>query len=141
MGRGPSSETLRSRLGRGPSSRSLMGLVGPRPMRCGLYMGRSARSMRRPMCFDGPPRTAAHEMWCTTATTTTTSTVPMTPSTRFDGPAPAVVHEMWCTTPPTIHTTLSVCVRHYLPKPATTLNFVRRISGKSPCWLVIGCIN
>ena len=61
--------------------------------------GRIARPMRRPMCFDGPARTAAHEMWCTTATTTTTTfTVPMRPPTCFDGPARAVAHEMWCTT-------------------------------------------
>ena len=49
------------------------------------------------MCFDGPARTAAHEMWSTTATTTT-STVPMRPPMCFDGPARAVAHEMWCTT-------------------------------------------
>ena len=75
-----------------------MGRAGPRPMRCGLYMGRSARPMRRPMCFDGPARTAAHEMWCTIATTTTTSTVPMRPPKCFGGPARAVAYEMWCTT-------------------------------------------
>ena len=28
------------------------------------------------MCFDGPARTAAHELWCTTATTTTILRVP-----------------------------------------------------------------
>ena len=67
-------------------------------MRCGLYMGRSARPMRRPVCFDGPARTAAHEMWCTTATTSTTSTAPMRPPACFYGPARAVVHELWCTT-------------------------------------------
>ena len=50
------------------------------------------------MCFDGPARIAAHEMWRTTATTTTTSTVPMRQPTCFDGPARAVPHEMWCTT-------------------------------------------
>ena len=49
------------------------------------------------MCFDGPARTAAHEMWCTIATTTT-STVPMRPLTCFDGPAGTVAHEMWRTT-------------------------------------------
>ena len=49
------------------------------------------------MCFDGPARTAAHEMWCTAASTTTTSTVPMRPPTCFHGPARAVAHEMWCT--------------------------------------------
>ena len=50
------------------------------------------------MCFDGPARTAAHEMWCTTATSTTTPTVPMRPPTCFDGPVRAVAHEMWGTT-------------------------------------------
>ena len=50
------------------------------------------------MYFDGPAGTAAHEMWCTTATTTTTSTVPMRPSTCFDGPARPVAREMWCIT-------------------------------------------
>ena len=53
------------------------------------------------MCFGGPARTAAHEMWCTTATTTTTYTVPVRLPTFFDGPARAVAHEMWCTTGPT----------------------------------------
>ena len=73
-------------MGRGLSSRNLMGRAGPRPMRYGLYMGRSARLMRRPMWFDGPGLTAAHEMCCTTAATTTKSTVPIRPSTCFDGP-------------------------------------------------------
>ena len=50
------------------------------------------------MCFDGPARTAANDTWCTTASTTTTSTVPMRPPTCFDGPALAVAHEMWYTT-------------------------------------------
>ena len=50
------------------------------------------------MCFDGPARTAAHEMWCTIATTTTTSTVPMRPPTCFYELARAVAREMWCTT-------------------------------------------
>ena len=50
------------------------------------------------MCFDGPARTAAHETWCTTATTNMTPTVPMRPPTCFDGPARAVAHEMWCAT-------------------------------------------
>ena len=59
------------------------------------------------MCFDGPTRTAAHTMLCTSATsTTTTSTVPMRPPTRFDGPARAVAYEMWCTT---ITTTVFGC--------------------------------
>ena len=75
-----------------------MGQAGPRPMRYGLYMGRSARPTRLPMCFDGPARTVASEMWCTTATTTTTSTVPLRRPTCFDGLARAVAHEMWCTT-------------------------------------------
>ena len=71
-----------------------MGLAGPRPMKCGLYMDRSAG----PMCFDGAARTAAHEIWCATATTTVTPTVPMRPPTCFDWPARAVAHGMWCTT-------------------------------------------
>ena len=50
------------------------------------------------MCFDGPARTATHEMWCITATTTTTSTVLMRPPTCFDGPARAVAHDTWFTT-------------------------------------------
>ena len=74
-----------------------MGRGGLRPMRCGLCMDRSARPMRRPMYFL-TGRTAAHEMWCTTATTTTTSTVPIKSPTCFDGLTRAVVHEMWCTT-------------------------------------------
>ena len=74
--------------GRCPSSEKLIGRAGPRPILSK---------------FDGPGRTAAHEMRCTSATTTTTtttrtSTVPMRPPTCFDGPARAVVHEMWCTT-------------------------------------------
>ena len=89
-----------------------MGRARPRPMRCGLYMGRSARPMRRLMCFDGPARTAAHEIWCTTATTT--STVPMRSPTCFDGPARAVAHEMWCITATT--TIVWVWLGRYLPK-------------------------
>ena len=48
------------------------------------------------MCFEGPARTASHEMWCTTATTTTitTSTMLMRPPTCFEG----LAHDMWCTT-------------------------------------------
>ena len=82
---------------RGPYSRSFSARAGPRPMRCGLNMGCSARPMRRLMYCDGPTRTAAHGMWCTAAaaTTTTTSTVPMRPPTCFDWPARAVAHEMW----------------------------------------------
>ena len=103
--------------GRGPCSRNWIGRSGPRTMRCWFYMGRSARPMRRPMCFDGPARTAAHEMWCTIATTTTTSTVSMRPPTCFDGPARAVAHEMWCTTATT--TSFWVCLGRDLPKTAT----------------------
>ena len=61
-------------------------------------MGRPGRPMRRPMCFKGPARTAAHEMWCTTATTNTASTVPIRPLTCFDGQARAVAYHVWCTT-------------------------------------------
>ena len=57
------------------------------------------------MCYDGPARTAAgpartaaHNMWCITVTTITTSTVAMRTPTCFDGPAGAVAHEMWFTT-------------------------------------------
>ena len=50
------------------------------------------------MCFDGPAWTFAHEMWCTIATTTTASTVPVRSPTCFDGPARVLVHELWCTT-------------------------------------------
>ena len=50
------------------------------------------------MCFKGPARTAAHEMWCTTATTNTASTVPIRPLTCFDGQARAVAYHVWCTT-------------------------------------------
>ena len=57
------------------------------------------------MCFGGPARTAVHEVWCTTATATTTSTAPMRPPTCFDGRARAVAYEMWCTTATTINTT------------------------------------
>ena len=48
------------------------------------------------MCFDGWARTATHDMWCTTATATTTtrSTVPMRPSTCSDRPTQAVAHDM-----------------------------------------------
>ena len=79
------------------------------------------------MCFDGPARTAAHEM-CTTATTTTTSTVPMEPPTCFDGPARAVAHEMWCTTATT--TTFWGVPGSFSAKNSYT--FVQCISGKSP---------
>ena len=66
-------------------------------------------------------------MWCTTATTTATSTVPMRPPTYFDGPARAVAYDMWCTTATT--TTFVGVPRSFSTKPAT---FVRCISGKSP---------
>ena len=95
-------------------------------MRCGFYMGRSARPMRRPMCLDGPSRTAAHEMRCTT-TTPTTSTVPMRPPTCLTGrlgPWPVtrgvlllLLRVFW------------VCPGRY---PSKTDTFVRCIPGKSP---------
>ena len=47
------------------------------------------------MCFDGPARTATHEMWCTAATTTATSAVTMRPLTCFDGPVRAAAHVMY----------------------------------------------
>ena len=59
--------------------------------------------MRRPMCFEWPARTAAREMWCTIASTTTASTVLIRSPTWFDGPARAVAYDMWCAT--TIATT------------------------------------
>ena len=65
------------------------------------------------MCFDGPARTAAHEISCTTATTTM-STVPMRPPTCFDGPAWAAAHEMWSTT--ATSTTFWMCLDCYPPK-------------------------
>ena len=54
---------------------------------CRLCMGRSARPIRWPMYFAGPGRAAPHEMWCATATTTTTtmSTLPMRPPTCLTG--------------------------------------------------------
>ena len=67
-------------------------------MRCELYIGRSAGPMRRAMCFDGPARTTAHEMWYITAAAAMTSTVLMRPLTCFHGPALAVAHDMWFTT-------------------------------------------
>ena len=74
-----------------------MGRPGPRPKGCSLYMGRSARPMRRPICVDGAALTAAHDMWCI-ATITTTSTVPTRPPTCFDGRVRAVARELWFTT-------------------------------------------
>ena len=50
------------------------------------------------MCFDGPARTTAHEMWYITAAAAMTSTVLMRPLTCFHGPALAVAHDMWFTT-------------------------------------------
>ena len=44
-----------------------MDRAGPRPVRCGLYVDCCALPMRRPTCFDGPARAAAHDMCCTTA--------------------------------------------------------------------------
>ena len=110
-----------------------MGRAGSRPMRCGLYMGRSARLMRRPMCFDGPARTAAHEVWCTVATTTT-STVPMRPPTCFDGPARTVAHEMWCTTATT--TTFWVMPRSLSAKKSDvcTMHFWQIASVYNMTW-------
>ena len=117
-----------------------MGRAGPRPMRCGLYMGRSVRPIKRPMCFDGAARTAAHEMWCTTATTTTTtSTVTMGPPMCFDGAARAVAHEMWCTTATVQLRVFSVCLGHYPPKTATFV-LLTCIYGKSPGVYNIICL-
>ena len=50
------------------------------------------------MWFDGPARAAADDMWGTSATHSTTSTVPTRPLTCFDGPARAVAHDMRYTT-------------------------------------------
>ena len=75
------------------------------------------------MCFDGPARTAAREMWCTTATNTRTSTVPMRQPTCFDGPARTVV--CYCYS----YDFFGVCLGRYPPITATS---VRCISGKSP---------
>ena len=66
--------------GRGPSTQTLMGRAGPRPMRCALYMGRSAEPLRWPTSFHRPTRAAVYEMWCTLAAiicTMTKSTLPM----------------------------------------------------------------
>ena len=65
-------------------------------MRCGLNMGRSALPMRRPTCYEGPARAAAHHMSCTTATTNTTFILPMRQSTGFHAPARVAAHGMWC---------------------------------------------
>ena len=77
-----------------------MGRAGPRPMRCGLYMGRSAEPMRRPTSFHRPARAAAHEMWCTAVAAIicamTKSTLPMRWPTRFGGSARAAAHHMLC---------------------------------------------
>ena len=46
-----------------------------------------------------PVWAAIHEMWCitaNTASTSTTSILPMRRSTCFHGPARAVAHAMWC---------------------------------------------
>ena len=99
MGRGPGRSIKADGPPHGPGGTAHIEPTshGPRPMRCGLYMGCSARPMRRPIRFDGPARTSAHEMWCIIATiniSTTTSTVPMRSPTCFDGPARAVAYEM-----------------------------------------------
>ena len=94
------------------------------------------------MCFDGPARNAAHEMWCTTATTMTTSTVPMRPPkclTGRPGPWP-----MRCGVLLLQLRVFFVWLSRYPPKTAT---FVRCISGKSPrganvgskAWYRCGC--
>ena len=83
------------------------------------------------MCFDGPARTATHEMWCITATTTTTSTVPLRSLACFYEPPRAVAHEL-CT----IATTyiFFVCLSRYTSKTATpeyvrTMKFWQIASG------------
>ena len=60
------------------------------------------------MLCDGPARTDAPDILCTSATTAL-STVPMGPPTCVDGPAPAVDHAMWCTTSIGTTTTLFGC--------------------------------
>lgn len=54
--------------------KTVMGRVGPRPMICGLCMGRSALLMRWPTCFHGPARVAVHDMSCTIVSDASTST-------------------------------------------------------------------
>ena len=107
-----------------------MGRAGPRPMRCGLYMGRSALPMRRPTCFHGPVRVAAHEM-CTTASTipgtTITSILPVRRPTCFHRPARAAAHEMWCTTLLRSNTIYQVLLQQY--STTTSALPVRRPPG------------
>ena len=74
-----------------------MGRAAPRPLRCGLHMGRSAQPMRWPACFHGPARATAHDKWRADAATMTTSTRPMRRSLHFRGPARAAALDMRCT--------------------------------------------
>ena len=79
------------------------------------------------MCFDGSARIAAHKVWCTTATSTTTSTVPMRPPTCLTGrPGPWPVTCGVLLLQPQL---FWVWLSRY---PSKTSTFVRCISGKSP---------
>ena len=110
----------------------LIGRAGPRPKRFGLYMGRPAESIRRPIRFHGPARAAAYEMWCTVAAiicTMTKATLPMRWPTRFCGPARAAAHDMLFAVSTTMATsTPALAVRGN--QPAFT---GRRETGRSAC--------
>ena len=105
-----------------------MGGAGPRPMRCGLYMGRSAQPMRRPTSFHRSARAAAHEMWCTAVPATicamTESTLPMRWPTRFCGLARAAAHHMLCAVSTTMTTSTSA-----LPMRGNQPTFTDRGTG------------
>ena len=98
-------------------------------------MGRSALPMRRPTCLHGPVRVAAHEMWCTIATTTTaTSILPIRRPTCFHRPARVAAHEMWCTT--VLHT--KVLLQYYYDVRAaheTAHGLSRAETRAGPCTL------
>ena len=83
----------------------------------------------------GPDR-CAHEIWCFTATTNTTSTVPTRPPTCFDGLARAVAHDMWFTI-----ATTTTCLGVPGSLSAKTATFVRCTSSKSPRVYILYCAN
>ena len=116
--------------GCGPSSRNLMGQAGPRPMICGLYISHSVPPRRRPTCFHGPVRAAAHEMWCTTATTSTTSILPMRRATCFHRPARAAAHETYRTSTTTTTTTSTI---NTTTTTTTTTTTITVLPLRRPC--------
>ena len=74
-----------------------MGRGGPRPIRCGLYIVRSALPMTRPTCLGGPVQAAAQNVFYGYYYCHVYLTLPVRRPICFDGPARATAIDTWCT--------------------------------------------